>query len=239
MPKMITDSGKANRYVFTFKKFDLMIYISHLDLQRLFRRTLKSAGYKIAYSYGFNPHPKISLAQPLSLGYTGMREFMEVELMSDDNPELVKKSLNENLPKGIEVTSAGLMPDSIKSLSASTCAAVYKIVSSKEFPRISQNVVDDFLSQEKIYGLRRHKKTKKMVETEIKDKIHWMRLRDGNILEFQVDCGSNSNLNPEVLLKSFFKFCNLSHDESIIQTLKIFRMKIILEDKVDKSIILQ
>ncbi len=239
MPMTITDSGNVNRYIFTFKKTGLMIYISHLDLQRMFRRTLKSAGFKISYSKGFNPHPKIALAQPLSLGYTGLREFMEVELISKSTPESVKNSLNENLPKGIEITAAGFMPDNVKSLSASTKAAVYKISLSEEGVLLSQNKLEDFLAQENIYGLRRQKKTKKMVRVEIKDKIHWMKLNDDRTIEFQVDCGSNSNLNPEVLFKSFVEFCGLKNGESIIETAKICRERIILEDRVDKSIILQ
>lgn len=238
MPKTIIDTGLSNRYVFTFKKTGLMIYISHLDLQRLFRRILKSSGYKIAYSQGFNPHPKIALAQPLSLGYTGLNEYMEVELLSGNDPHTVMDSLNMNLPKGIEITTAGFMPENVKSLSASTKAAVYKIAFSDATVLLSQEKLDDFMAQEKIYGLRRQKKTKELVESEIKNKIHWMKISGDNMLEFQVDCGSNSNLNPEVLLKSFTKFCDLN-DESIIETAKVYREKIILEENVDKSINLQ
>ena len=66
-----------NRYVITFSKMGTICYISHLDLMRMFRRTFKKAGIRLAYSQGFNPHPKMGFAQPLSLGYWGLREMME------------------------------------------------------------------------------------------------------------------------------------------------------------------
>ena len=83
------------RYLFVFQKTNLMVYISHLDIQRLFRRTIKSCGYKIIYSQGFNPHPKMSIAQPLSLGYEGLEEYMEVELDADLDTALIKENINK------------------------------------------------------------------------------------------------------------------------------------------------
>ena len=57
-----------SRYVIKFSKEGNIRYISHLDLLRLFKRSFKRVGIKLQYSQGFNPHPKMSFAQPLSLG---------------------------------------------------------------------------------------------------------------------------------------------------------------------------
>ena len=57
-----------NRYM-QFSKTGTSCYISHLDLVRVFHRAFKRAGIKLEYSKGFNPHPKMGFAQPLSLGY--------------------------------------------------------------------------------------------------------------------------------------------------------------------------
>jgi hypothetical protein len=39
-------------------------FISHLDIVRLWQRAFNRAGIEIAYSSGFTPHAKISLAAP-------------------------------------------------------------------------------------------------------------------------------------------------------------------------------
>jgi radical SAM-linked protein len=53
-----------------FSRGEEIKYISHLDLMRLWQRALNRAGLEIAYSEGFNPHPRMSLAAPLALGVT-------------------------------------------------------------------------------------------------------------------------------------------------------------------------
>lgn len=66
-----------NRFVLEFSKQGYIKYISHLDMLRLFKRTFKRAGIPLDYSKGFNPHPRMSFAQPLSLGYTSKQELIK------------------------------------------------------------------------------------------------------------------------------------------------------------------
>lgn len=219
------------KYLFTFQKTGLMIYISHLDLQRLFRRTIKSCGYKIIYSQGFNPHPKMSIAQPLSLGYIGLQEYMEIELDSDIDPDLIKDNINDQLPDGVKITRVKKLSDDIKSISALTVYAEYSIDFSETDILLSDNMINQFLSQEEIYGKRRQKKTKKIIEVPIKDKIRSMAVEDG-LLKFVVDCGSNSNLNPEILLKSFLIYFGYDNLDDILEKVSITRDRILLKDNI-------
>lgn len=219
------------KYLFTFQKTGLMIYISHLDLQRLFRRTIKSCGYKIIYSQGFNPHPKMSIAQPLSLGYIGLQEYMEIELDSDIDPDLIKDNINDQLPDGVKITRVKKQSDDIKSISALTLYAEYSIDFSETDVLLSDNMINQFLSQEEIYGKRRQKKTKKIIEVPIKDKIRSMAVEDG-LLKFVVDCGSNSNLNPEILLKSFLIYFGYDNLDDILEKVCITRNRILLKDNI-------
>ncbi len=219
------------KYLFTFQKTGLMIYISHLDLQRLFRRTIKSCGYKIIYSQGFNPHPKMSIAQPLSLGYIGLQEYMEIELDSDIDPDLIKDNINDQLPDGVKITRVKKQSDDIKSISALTLYAEYSIDFSETDILLSDNMINQFLSQEEIYGKRRQKKTKKIIEVPIKDKIRSMAVEDG-LLKFVVDCGSNSNLNPEILLKSFLIYFGYDNLDDILEKVCITRNRILLKDNI-------
>ena len=65
-----------NRYVMKFYKDGYVKYTSHLDLLRIFKRSFKKTGLALQYSQGFNPHPKMGFAQPLSLVYTSKCELI-------------------------------------------------------------------------------------------------------------------------------------------------------------------
>ncbi len=85
-----------------FNKNGDMIYISHLDLLRLFERIFRKSGIKLKHSEGFTPRPKISLASPISLGEEAYNEPMDVEFLDDiQNEELLSK-MNLNSPAGLE-----------------------------------------------------------------------------------------------------------------------------------------
>ncbi len=69
------------KYVFaTFQKTGNLRYISHLDLQRAFTRLLLRTELPIRFSEGFNPHPKLMFAQPLSLFQESLCEVAEFRL---------------------------------------------------------------------------------------------------------------------------------------------------------------
>ncbi len=67
-----------NRLRIRFKRGEEIKFISHLDLIRVWQRAFRRAGVVLAYSEGFNPHPRISLASPLALGITADAELMDV-----------------------------------------------------------------------------------------------------------------------------------------------------------------
>ncbi len=57
-----------------FTKEKNMIYISHLDVLRLFQRSLRRAELPYHLSEGFNSHPKLSITKALSLGKESLNE---------------------------------------------------------------------------------------------------------------------------------------------------------------------
>ncbi|MEJ2709131.1 MAG: TIGR03936 family radical SAM-associated protein [Anaerolineales bacterium] len=89
----------------TFSKTDAMRYTSHLDLHRTWERTLRRAGLPLAYSQGYNPHPKINLASALPLGFTGQREIIDVWLEQALPFEEVRRALDKAAPPGIQVVA--------------------------------------------------------------------------------------------------------------------------------------
>ena len=78
-----------NDYYLTYKRGDSIKYVSHLDFVRVFGRAFRRAELPIAYSEGFNPHPLLTFALPLSVGYTSECELMEFVMEKEMETEAV------------------------------------------------------------------------------------------------------------------------------------------------------
>jgi hypothetical protein len=102
-----------------YTKIGRVRYLSHLDFMTLFHRCTVRAGVPVAFSQGFNPHPRIAFGPALSVGIESDGEFLDMEI--DPFTELVKvtKDLNNSLPPGIRIVEARVVPRNAPSLSAS------------------------------------------------------------------------------------------------------------------------
>ena len=87
-----------------FEKTGNAIYISHLDLMRLFQRAFKRAGLHLTHTQGFNPRPSVSIALPLSVGVESCCELLDFDLEGDavSNEEICTR-LNAALVEGVKV----------------------------------------------------------------------------------------------------------------------------------------
>ena len=81
----------------SFSRGEKLKFISHLDLIRLFQRAFHRAGIALAYSEGFNPHPRMSLAAPLALGVTSDAELMDVVLAKFVSPHAFTEVVSRQL----------------------------------------------------------------------------------------------------------------------------------------------
>ena len=101
-----------------FSRGENLKFLSHLDLMRLWERALRRAGMPPAYSEGFSPHPKISLAAPLPVGVTSTAEIMDIFLGGRITPAVLVQRLAPQLPEGIaiiDVIAVGLQAPSLQS----------------------------------------------------------------------------------------------------------------------------
>jgi len=93
-----------SNYLLKYGRDDRVKYISHLDFIRMFHRSVRRSGIPFSFSQGFNPHPIMTVAMPLSVGVTAEGEYMKVgfekELADDDI-----KNLNESLPEGFFIST--------------------------------------------------------------------------------------------------------------------------------------
>lgn len=85
-----------------FEKKGRAVWISHLDLMRLFQRAFKRAGLPLTHTQGFNPRPSVSIALPLSVGTQSNCELLDFELDGANVPcEDIKNRLNDSLVDGV------------------------------------------------------------------------------------------------------------------------------------------
>ena len=89
-----------------FAKTGRAVFISHLDLMRTMQRAFIRAGVRIRHTEGFNPHPYMNFALPLSLGVESRCELMEFALEGEAALADLPTRLNAVLPEGIEVLDA-------------------------------------------------------------------------------------------------------------------------------------
>lgn len=116
-----------NRLRIRFKRREEIKFISHLDLIRVWQRVLWRAGVVLAYSEGFNPHPRLSLAAPLALGVTGEAELMDVYTVQSMSTHAFSAMVSPQLPTGMEIVQVYPMPLEAPALQAQIRFAEYEV----------------------------------------------------------------------------------------------------------------
>ena len=105
-----------------FEKTGEAVWISHLDLMRLFQRAFKRAGLNLKHTQGFNPRPSVSIALPLSVGVESGCELLDFELEGESPTcEEIREKLNKALVAGVRVLEVYEDGRKIRDLSLLRC----------------------------------------------------------------------------------------------------------------------
>lgn len=115
------------RWQLSFSRGDELKFLSHLDLMRLWERALRRAGLPLAYSQGFSPHPRLSLALPLPVGVTSQAELMELWLQRPLALDRLLEPLRRQLPQGIALGGARPLPEQAPALASRVRFAEYLV----------------------------------------------------------------------------------------------------------------
>lgn len=86
-----------------FQKYGAMKFIGHLDVMRYFQKAFRRAGVDNEYSKGFSPHQIMSFAAPLGVGLTSDGEYLDIQLLSSDTPEIMMERLNTVMTEGFRI----------------------------------------------------------------------------------------------------------------------------------------
>lgn len=194
-----------SNYVLKYKKGEEVKYLSHLDFVRMFHRTVRRSGLPMSYSQGFNPHPIMTVAMPLSVGVTSDCEYMKIGFDGDFSGDEIKQRLNRAFPKGFEILAA-VKTEGKKHDFAKLDRAEYSIEAETENEYIPDTEM--FLQNEKILVMKKSKSGVK--ESDIRPYIYDLKVTEANgsriTLNMVVAAGNNYNLKPETVLEAMEKY---------------------------------
>ncbi|MCL2249723.1 MAG: TIGR03936 family radical SAM-associated protein [Oscillospiraceae bacterium] len=201
-------------------------FISHLDLMETFKRSFLRAGVKLTYSEGFNPHPYISVALPLSVGCESVCEIIDVGFSGKGFP----KNINEFLPEGLsilEVYSPERKFSNIKWVKVSCIlhyfdeenASVDGSSKSKETLEETALLAGDLFAKEHLSISKKTKSGVNKIDIAPHIKYEYVRVLSGSKIEISAIISAQ---NPTVSQNDFLTILGL--DEKI-KTPSIFLLK--------------
>lgn len=181
----------------TFQKTGAARYISHLDVNRTMIRALRRAGLPIWYTEGFNKHPYVTFAAPLSLGFEGERETMDVRLNETVPMDEVVRRLDAVMPAGLHVTGAA---PAVKK-AGEVDKAVYELTVG-----CPVWIIRDLLAQPAIPVQKRTKK-KTLKEVDLRPVLAeagsvFIERGMETLWRLTLPCGSTDSVNPSLIAEA-------------------------------------
>lgn len=179
-----------------FEKTGDAIWISHLDLMRLFQRAFKRAGLPLKHTQGFNPRPSVSIALPLSVGVQSRCELLDFELDGvTADCQMIMDALNKTLPAGIKVLEAYNGGRKLRDLVLLRCCLQLEYDNGAP-----QNAVSEIEALFQRDSLVVQKKTKSgLQDQDIIPMIRFLQVKQETAREIYLEaviCCQNPTLNP-------------------------------------------
>lgn len=202
-----------------FIKHEDMIYISHLDVQRLLQRAFRRADVELSFSQGFNPHPKMSYGNALALGVESFGEYVDIEIENENiTPEELMERINAQLPDGMQFIKCIELEGGEKALAANIIYGDYVFTvpntTGMEADAVSEKLAE-MMNSETITTTKRNKK-KRIVEVDIRPLIKTLSLMEADKDEIKISSvlatGSKQNLNTNVFIPKLLEYLGIEID---------------------------
>ena len=183
-----------------FEKTENAVWISHLDLMRLFQRAFKRAGLPLTHTQGFNPRPSVSIAIPMSVGVESICELLDFDLDGETFAcEEIMSRLNDTLVEGVRVLQVYKNGKKIRELSLLHCQVTLEYDSG-----IPENAISSLRELFTRVSLVVPKKSKNGIqEQDIIPMLKNMDFIEAGECELVLDgvvCCQNPTLNPMQLV---------------------------------------
>lgn len=193
-----------------FTKTGNAVWISHLDLMRLFQRAFKRAGLPLKHTQGFNPRPSVSIALPLSVGVESHCELLDFELdgeiIANDQ---IRTRLNEALVNGVQVVEVYDDGRKLRDLALLSCTVTLKYDAGIEARQVAE--IEKLFHAEVLMVTKKSKNGP--VEQDIIPMIRKLAVSALDAQTVKLDaliCCQNPTLNPTqlvVALEQYLPHC--------------------------------
>lgn len=187
-----------------FSKSGRACYISHLDLMRTFQRAFLRAEVPIKNTEGFNPHAFVSIALPLSVGYSSDCELLDFVLLDGVTKEEIPARLNAVLPEGITIHQCYDGEQAIKKLTWLDWTITMEY--DNGVPAEAKERLNELLSRDSVVIQKKSKKAKSgFTEVDIIPRIRSYELseKENALTLWAVLSAQNPGLNPDLALSAF------------------------------------
>ena len=182
-----------------FEKTGTSVWVSHLDLMRIFQRAFRRAGLLLKHSQGFTPRAIVSIALPLSVGMESQCELLDFELEDGSVPDA--EQINSVLPAGIRILS--IYSDERKIKDLTHLRAHLTLTYDQGVPSDAEQGIRALFAQESLI-MEKHSR-KGLTSVNILPMLcdFKMEQTDANTLVWDVlVCAQNPSLNPQLLVSA-------------------------------------
>lgn len=208
-------------------------FFSHLDIQRTLERTLRRAALPLAYSQGFNPHPRMSFASALATGASSEGEFIDVDLTEPVAPAEFVERANRCSPPGLTFVEAREVPAKGDSLFSLVDTAEYRLTLSAASVAAVAEAVAAFLARDVVEVAKEGKRGTRLVN--IREQVYDLTV-EGSLpepdgarvvvnLRAVLQSGAQGSLKPETLAEGLAQVWPAFADTVLVGThrLMIYR----------------
>jgi len=205
-----------------FSRGEELKFISHLDIMRLWQRALHRAGIPLAYTEGFSPHPRISLAAPLAVGVTSEAELMDVFCSKWVSPHSFTAAVSQQLPPGIEISQVHMVAPTLPSLQSQVSHTEYEVETETDKDQAAiKAALASLLSLEELpWHHQRDTGTRNYDLRALIDDLWLVGWRRGHCtIGMKLRCDSSGSGRPEQVAAAL----DLSHPTSIRRTKLILK----------------
>ncbi|HJF53332.1 MAG TPA: TIGR03936 family radical SAM-associated protein [Butyricicoccus pullicaecorum] len=182
-------------------------YISHLDLMHTMQRAMARCQMPLWFTEGFNQHAYVSVALPLSTGYSGEYEFLDFNLLSENVPINAVEALNAVFPEGLRAIEIYPLADGGMPL-RDIAWSKYRItwLFADGVPADFAENVNKLFAQPTVEIVKRSKRGEKTVN--MRELMNGFALteQDGQVVAEVVTAAGNNNMSPEYLTRAIAQY---------------------------------
>ena len=221
---------------FKFRKVGDLQFISHLDLQKAMAKVLVRAKAPLWYSKGFNPHPKLIFALPLSVGAQSECEYLDVRVERAIPPLELMEHINNELTEELRFLDAYYAETKLEDIYWAQYDFIIKTAGADEN---LAHKIENILTAEQVIILKKAKDKYKKIffkEIDIASYVRdvFVKFEDGAIkINLKLSASINQthpHINPENIVTMLKDKLGVLQGDAMAEQYDIIRTRIFFED---------